>query len=233
MNKDKRKEVFGTLEKSETLFSVEDKIIKGTKVFESLTPFPGYYSEHPFDVKPLYLYIGLKEDYSIFDIARAHRKIQEEYKITFEAAKARIQIHDRSCNVLRLRHLLSYDQVKTIQEGFEKYGLKPHPYTGKQKNEEAHITLTKLFCIEEFLKGIYLDCSEDYHAYLVIPRKLSWIEFDGITSQVKYNWEESKFDVALGAFFIEGKLVEMVRIYSKKLTEAYLKDLHKLFLSKM
>lgn len=233
MNKDKTKEVFGTLEKSETLFSVEDKIIKGSKVFESLNPFPGYYSEHPYDVKPLYLYIGLKEDYSIFDIARAHHKIQKENKLTFEAAKARIQIHDRSCNVLRLRHLERYDQVKLIQEGFAKEGLQPHPFTGRHVNEEAHITLTKLFCIEEFSKGIYMDCSEDYHAYLVIPRKLSWVEFDEITTQVKYNWEESKFDVALGAFFIEGRLVEMVRVYSKKLTEKYLKDLHQLYLSKM
>jgi hypothetical protein len=229
----KEREVFGMLEKSETLFSIEDKIIKGTKVFESLNPFPGYYSEFPYDVKPVYLYVGMKEDYSMFDISRAHKKIENENKLKFEVAKATIKMHDRFCHVLRLRHLDRYDQVKTIQEGFKKEGLKPLSFSGKRENEEAHITLTKLFCIEKITDNIYMDCSEDYHAYLIIPRKLSWKEFEEVSKQVKYNWDESKFDVAIGSLFIGRELVEMVRIYSKKLTKGYLKDLRHLFLSKL
>lgn len=233
MNKNKKKEVFGTLEKSETLFLIEDKIIKGTMVFESLNPFPGYYSEYPYDVKPVYLYIALKEDYSVFDIARAHRDIENVNKLKFEAAKAVAQIGNKFINVLRLRHLDCYDQVKTIQEGFEERGLKPIPFSGKKGNQEAHITFKKLFCIEKLAKGIYMDCSEDFHAYLVIPQKLSWVEFEGVATQVIHNWEGSKFDIALGSFFVCGELVEMVRIYSKKLSKGYLKDLYDLFLSKM
>lgn len=45
MEYNKKLEVFGNLLKQEKLFPVEDKIVAGSLVFESLDPFPGYYSD--------------------------------------------------------------------------------------------------------------------------------------------------------------------------------------------
>ena len=63
MERNKRFEVFGTLTKTETVFTIDDKIIPGTLVFEALRPFPGYYSESPTSAKPVYMYLALEEQY--------------------------------------------------------------------------------------------------------------------------------------------------------------------------
>ena len=78
-----------------------------------------------------------------------------------------------------------------------------------------------------------MDCSEDFHAYILLPKDMTPEEFKGINQQVIYNWYGSKFDAAKGAFYYKFKLREMVRIYSKKLDLNYLEDLQRLYLSKI
>ena len=136
--------------------------------------------------------------------------------------------------MVRLRHLDSFDQLIPIQNEFIKAGihLKMNLLTST-KNEIGFIQLLKMFHIRKLEKGIYLDTSEDYHAYLVLSRNLTREEFDETTLKVKYNWELTSFDVAYGCFFIRGKLKDMVRIYSKNLSAEYLTELRKLYLLKM
>jgi hypothetical protein len=49
MELNKRFEVFGTLIKTETVFTIDHKILTGTLVFEALKPFHGYVCQerHP------------------------------------------------------------------------------------------------------------------------------------------------------------------------------------------
>jgi pantothenate kinase-related protein Tda10 len=66
-----------------------------------------------------------------------------------------------------------------------------------------------------------------------LPKELNWDDFNALTNRVKYNWEESKFDAAVGAFMHNGQLHEFVRVYSNKLTKEYLEALRKLYLEKL
>jgi len=233
MGKNKKIEVFGTLSKSETLFTISDKTIPGTLVFESFQPFPGYYNEVPNESKPVYLYIGLEKDYEVFEVSRAFQHIKKTKGWNFEAACASVKIYNKTFHTLRLRHLDSYDDIRPIQEAFAELGIKPKAITGKWKHEEGIITLKKNFCIQKVGKGIFMDCSEDYHAYILLPKYMTSEEFNEYNQQVIYNWFGSKFDSAKGAFYYKFKLREMVRIYSKKLDLNYLEDLQKLYLSKI
>ncbi len=233
MGKYKKIEVFGMLGKTETLFTIHDKTIPGSLVFESLAPFPGYYTDVPNDTKPVYLYMALDKDYTVFDIERAHKAVKEAYDWKFEAAKAKISIYDKHYDVVRLRHLDSFDQLAPIQEQFSTLGLKPKITSAHWKGDDGYIELHKLFCIRKEDKGIYRDASEDYHSYILLPRKLSQEEFNEITRQVKYNASLSSFDAASGCFFLKRKLREMVRIYTKKDDLEYLKELQTLYLSKI
>jgi len=234
MGKIRKDEVYGTLEKSESLFVVHGKSLAGSLVFESLAPFPGYYDQHESDATPVYLYIALDHEYSVFDIERAKMAIKKTYDWRFEAAKGKIDLYDKHFDVVRLRHLDSFDQLIPIQNEFVKAGIGLKMNSGVNiKNEVGYIQLLKLFYISKMGKGIYIDTTEDYHAYLVLPRKLTKEEFDETTLKVKYNWELTGFDAAAGCFFIRGKLKEMVRIYSKNLTIEYLTALRKLYLLKM
>ena len=234
MGKNRKDEVYGTLGKCESLFVVQGKSRPGSLVFESLAPFPGYYNQLENDAKPVYLYVAIDHEYSVFDIERAKLSVKKTYDWRFEAAKGKIDLFDKHFDVVRLRHLDSFDQLIPIQDEFMKAGIKLKMNTlTNVKNEKGFIQLLKIFNISKLGKGIYIDTSEDYHAYLLLPYKLTQKEFEETTLKVKYNWESTGFDSASGCFFIRGKLKEMVRIYSKNLTIEYLEALRKLYLSKI
>ncbi|MEI6142053.1 MAG: hypothetical protein WCP85_22460 [Mariniphaga sp.] len=234
MGKNRKDDVYGMLGKYESLFVVSGKSLPGSLVFESLNPFPGYYDHQENDIKPVYLYVALDQEYSVFDIERAKQVVKNTYDWHFEAAKGKIDLFGKHYDVVRLRHLDSFDQLIPIQNEFLKAGLKlKMSSSGKGKDQKGFIKLFKLFHISKLGKGIYIDTSEEFHAYLVLPRQLSWEEFVDTTLKVRYNWESTDFDAAIGGFFIKGELKEMVRIYSKNVSLEYLSTLRELYLTKM
>lgn len=233
MEQNKRIEVFGTLSKTETVFTIDHKIIPGTLVFEALKPFPGYYSDSPTSAKPVYMYLALEEQYEMEDILRASQKVQLEFDIHFDAGKGFLQVFDTKYNVLRVRHLRDYNLLEKLQLSFTENGIHFLHKSKKYKDELVKIRIIKFFSLEEIAENIFLDKREKYHAYLQIPRHLEWEEFNDITNKVKYNWVESKFDAAKGSFYYDGVLHEVVRIYSDKIDPEYLKELLKLYIDKM
>lgn len=233
MEQNKRFEVFGTLTKNETVFTIDHKILPGTLVFEALRPFPGYYYDTPTGAKPVYLYLALEEQYTLVEIIRASQKVQLEFNSPFDAGKGFLEIYDEKYNVLRIRHLRDYDLLEKLQQSFTANGIHFLHKSKKYKDESVKIRIIKFFSLEEIAESIFLDKREKYHAYLQIPRHLNWEEFDNITKKVKYNWVESKFDAAKASFYYDGELHEVVRIYSDKIGSEYLKELRKLYLDKM
>lgn len=233
MEQNKRFEVFGTLTKKETVFTIEDKIMPGTLVFEALRPFSGYYSDSPMGVKPVYLYLALEEQFTLIDIIRASQNVQLEFKTPFDAGKGFVELHNEKYNVLRIRHLKDYDLLEKLQQSFTDNGIRFLRKSKKLKDEHVKISILKFFSLEEIADNIFLDRREKYHAYLKLPQYLNWDQFEAITNKVKYNWVESKFDAAKAVFYHEGKLLEVVRIYSNKIGPEYLKELLKLYLEKM
>ena len=234
MGKNRKDDVYGMLGKYESLFVVSGKSLPGSLVFESLNPFPGYYDHQENDIKPVYLYVALDHEYSVFDIERAKLAVKKTYDWHFEAAKGKIDLFGKHYDVVRLRHLDSFDQLAPIQNEFIKAGLKlKMSSSGKGKDQKGFIQLLKLFHIHKLGKGIFIDTSEEFHSYLVLPRRLPWEEFVETTLKVRYNWESTDFDAAIGCFFIHGELKEMVRIYSKNVSLEYLTALRELYLTKI
>ena len=233
MEQNKRFEVFGTLTKTETVFTIDHKIMPGTLVFEALRPFPGYYSDSPLSAKPVYLYLALEEQYTLVDIIRASQKVQLEFNSPFDAGKGFLEIFDEKYNVLRIRHLRDYDLLEKLQRSYTANGIRFLHKAKKIKNELVVIKIIKFFNLEEISEGIFLDKREKYHAYIEIPCHLNWKKFDEVSNKVKYNWVESNFDAAKAAFYHEGELHEVVRIYSNKIAPEYLKELRKLYIDKL
>lgn len=233
MEQNKRFEVFGTLSKTETVFTIDHKIMPGTLVFEALRPFPGYYSDSPQSAKPVYLYLALEEQFTLIDIIRASQKVQLEFNSPFDAGKGFMEVHNEKYNVLRIRHLRDYDLLEKLQQSFTDNGIRFLRKSKKLNDEKVKISIIKFFSLEEIAEGIFLDRREKNHAYIKIPQYLNWDQFDTVSNKVKYNWVESKFDAAKAVFYHEGELHEVVRIYSNKIGPEYLKELRKLYLDKM
>ena len=234
MGKNRNEDVYGMLGKYESLFVVSGKSLPGSLVFESLNPFPGYYDHQENDIKPVYLYVAIDHEYTVFDIERAKLAVKKTYDLHFEAAKGKIDLFGKHYDVVRLRHLDSFDQLAPIQHEFIKAGLKlKMSSSGKGTEQKGFIQLLKIFHIHKLGKGIYIDTSEEFHSYFVLPRRLLWEEFVEMTLKVRYNWESSDFDAAVGCFFIRGALKEMVRIYSRNVSLEYLTALRELYLMKI
>jgi hypothetical protein len=226
-------EVFGTIRKQETVLTIDDKVQTGTLVFEALEPFPGYYHETPFGTNPVYMYLALQEQYPLIDIIRATQKVEKVFNEKFDAGKGFIHFVDTSYNVLRVRHLNRYDLIGDLQNAYNDQGIRFMMKTKRGFEGVAQIKVVKFFNLTPLEEGIYLDNKEENHAYIELPKELNWDDFNALTNRVKYNWEESKFDAAVGAFMHNGQLHEFVRVYSNKLTKEYLEALRKLYLEKL
>jgi hypothetical protein len=233
MEYNKKMEVFSNLVKLEKLTILEDKITPGTLVFESLDPFPGYYSDFPDSKPPVYLYLALDKPYRLEEILRATQKIQPDFEEHFDAGKGIATIVNEEIPVIRLRHFGNYDIVVPLQEAYNEAGIGFLKRTKKQSEYEALVRIVKMLYLKQVEPNIFIDLKEDFHGYILIPRYLTWRQFEKITKQVRYNWFGSKFDAAYGSFYYETRLYEFVRIYSNKLDTDYLQDIRSLYLEKL
>ena len=229
----KKIEVFSNLVKLEKIFPVEDRIVQGSLVFESIDPFPGYYSESPDSSPPLYLYLALDELYRLEQILRAVQEIEPLFEEHFDAGKGIISIGSEDIPVIRLRHIGNYENVIPLQKALMEHGIGYLKRSRKSGEYLALIRIVKMMYLKQVEPHIYVDLKEEFHGYFEIPRYLNWNKFEAVTRQVKYNWFGSKFDAAYGSFFHESRLHEFVRIYATSLDNSYLREIRNLYLEKL
>ncbi|MBN2744923.1 hypothetical protein LX69_03126 [Breznakibacter xylanolyticus] len=237
MNSEHIIERYGNLMKLESLISMDEKILPNTFVLEAPEPFPGffgYYNEVPVDAKPLYVYFVLKHLYTLEEVTRAWLKIRTHFPaVNMHAAAGTVNIYNDLYHVLRIRHLDTYDQIAQLQELFIKEGFELAKKPSHKIEAQAIIRIKKFFILKEIDHGIYLDMTEKDHGYIVIPKLLSWKEFDDITHQVKNNWEKSNFDAAIGHFHNNFEITDMIRIYNPTLSLNYLQEIKAKYLARI
>lgn len=229
----KKTEVYVNLTKNDTLVALDEKVLPGSLVFESLNPFPGYYHELPTDARSMYLYLVLDKSYPLEYILRATQNIEKVYKWNFDAGKAYLTIGTTALDAIRLRHLPELDLVEKIQEAYVSQGISFLMNKNLKGRIEAHSKIVKFLMLEELDKGIFLNTGDTTFAYIEISKYLNSEEFTQVAMDVKYNWEGHEFDAARASFYKEGKLYEVVRIRSDKMDVHYLKQIQKLFETKI
>ncbi len=213
-------EYYGALIKAETLYTLEDKVMPNTFVLEAPEPFPGfyhYYHEHPGDNKPLYVYLVLDSSYTLEEVTRATQKIGSYFPSKLDAALAKIYIHNEIYTVIRLRHFESYDIIAELQSAFIGEGIRMHKGMKKAINGEGLIRLQKFFAVRQMSETVLFDTNELDHAYFFIDKHLTWKNFEQITMLVKSNWNSTMFDAAMGFFYVNFKVKDMIRIYNSSL----------------
>ena len=220
---------YGNLLKEEDLELMNDKILPNTFVLEAPEPFPGYYGYYndiPMESKPLYVYLVLKRLYTLEEVTRAYQNIKKYFPAErMHAAAGTISIFNSNYDVLRIRHLDSYDQVADLQSFFQEEGFEFAKRPGRNIGGKGVIRIKKFFILEEKSEGIFFDLIELDHAYFALPRYFKWMEFEDITRKVKYNWDKSVFDAALGHYHNDFEIVDMVRIYNPKVDLDYVKSI--------
>uniref|UniRef100_UPI00321643C4 hypothetical protein n=1 Tax=uncultured Draconibacterium sp. TaxID=1573823 RepID=UPI00321643C4 len=229
----KKIEVFVNLTKKDTIVALDNNILSGSLVFDSLNPFPGYYHELPTDASSMYIYMVLDKPYPLEDILRATQNMGKEYEWNFDAGKAYITIGSTSLDAIRVRHLPAIEMVEKIQQAYAKQGINFLMNKKLQGKLEADVKIVKFLVLEELGKGIYLNSEDPTFAYIEIPKYLSPEAFHKVSMDVKYNWTGHEFDAASASFYKEGKLYEVVRIRSDKMDVDYLNNIQKLYTEKI
>ena len=227
---------FGSLLKEETLEIIKDKILPNTVVLEAVNPFPGYYEYYENlqkDIKPYYIYLVTDKKYNLEEFTRATQKIMKSFDAKFHAAIGSITIYNDVYDVIRIRRLNTYDQVRELQEAYSAEGINFEMHKNIQHNSKAMIQLTKFFAVDVLEDGFFTDHIEPNHGYFTIPQKLSWSQFEELTKQVKYNMDMIHFDASLGFIYDHFKAIDMIRIYSEKLDLDLMKKIKSKYLERI
>ena len=233
MGNNKKIEVFVNLTKRDTVVAIEEKVLRGSLVFDSLNPFPGYYHETPTSSRPIYIYMVLAHQYPLEEIIRATQNIEKEYDWNFDAGKGYMTLGSVFLNVIRLRHLPELDMVVKIQEAYEKQGILFLMNKKLKGKLEANVKIVKFLNLEMIGEGIYVNAEDPTFGYVEIPKYLHHVAFVKVSMDVKYNWDGHEFDAASASFYNEGRLYEVVRIRSDQNDEEYLAKIKKLFADKI
>lgn len=233
MGDNKKIEVFVNLTKNDTVVAIDEKILPGSLVFDSLNSFPGYYHETPTSSRPIYIYMVLSRQYPLEEVIRATQNIEKEYGWNFDAGKGYMEIGSEFLNVIRMRHLPEIDLVLKIQEAYLKQGIDFLMNKKLKGKLDVRVKIVKFSSLEKVGEGTYISSDEPTFAYVEIPKYLDRKIFSKVSMDVKYNWEGHEFDAARGSFYENGKLYEVVRIRSNKMDADYLAKIRKLYLEKI
>lgn len=233
MGNNKKIEVFVNLTKADIVVAIDEKVLPGSVVFDSLNPFPGYYHESPTSSRPIYIYLVLARQYPLEEIIRATQNIEKQYNWNFDVGKGYMTIGSEYLNVIRVRHLPQIDLVEKIQEAYIKQGI--HFLMNKKLKGklEVNVKIVKFLMLEIIGEGIYSYCDDPTFAYIEIPKYLSHEAFMKVSMDVKYNWDGHEFDAASSSFYNEGILYETVRIRSDQNDLDYLTRIKKLYTEKI
>lgn len=219
MNATKTIERFGGLIKEEPLASLQDDILlHNTTVLESITPFFGYYNYEPHALKPQYLYCPLNGYFSFETITRATQSIRQSFQGPFDAATGTITMHGISSQVIRIRNLENYKHISTLQQLYLEEGISFSKRWRKVEEEMGMIKLRKFFFLEHVSEDIFIDKSQDHHAYFIVPEQIDWDKFKVLTDRVKYDTDSYYFDGAIAFLYHLGEIRDMIRIYRENFT---------------
>jgi len=205
-------ETIGTIEKKEPLTAVGyDEL-----VLESLHPFPGYFGTTvPDKDEPGSLFVITRSKYTEEKIIRVIQKIKKEKKLAFDGSPGMVTLYNMLNPCVRLKDVRTYEEVPGIIEAFKQEGIefmtnrKVEPYSG-------NIKVKKYFLLEAITNCTFIDVEDPAMHYFTIPFQLRWNQFEKMTNDIRNNFEDNKFDAALGSFYRRTGVVDVIRIYDQQ-----------------
>lgn len=223
---------FGTLEKSENLVPIEIPEGLDTLVYESESPFLGYYDDYPGKHNDAtYLYLAIDSHQNFVELHRVILQTYALHKNCMDMDYAKLRINYHNVYAIRLRAFKDLSKVPMIQKTLVDLGVQ---FSKKNTRSESgcHTRIAKYFSLREIEENIWFDEKVDKHGYIQLPKRIELEEFKVLVKKVRNNWKGFSFDAGLAALCLEDKVIEMARIYTKHVNdENYLKDLQKVFLS--
>ncbi len=221
---------YGTIEKKENITTINIPDGLDTLVYESISPFKGYYDNFPDKHNNItYLYLPIDNYQNFIDLHRIIIASRCSLDKCIDMDYAELTYQKQPIYAIRVRGFDDLSQVAAIQKTLSAHSVK---FTAKktQKDFESVVRITKYFFLDKQNEGIWLDSKVEKHGYIELAKYLNHKDFTSLLKSVKNNWSGYTFDAAQATLCSEDKVVDMVRIYSKHVKdEGYLSDLKKVF----
>ena len=208
-------QVCGSISKQEILNLIKTNILPGTFVAEASEPYANYYGNTPKEVKPNSIFLFTRNFYFLEEILSLDPSIKNCPLDKLNLASAIIYIQGKQYPAIRLKFFPDYKHLTNIQECLIKQRVELASQVsikGKYRTD-----IHKLFELEEDEPGIFFDQLESNKGYFTFPKKLSSSEFYDIFASIKNNSSCRLFDAEQGYFILNGKITNMVRVYSEGL----------------
>ncbi len=214
---DCRIEAFGYVTKIEKLNTIEHNVVSNSFVLHTIEPFPGYYERTmPDDLAPRSMFMITEKNYSKEFIIRVSQKVHEQVLFPCSFTYAELTFNNTHYTAIRVAQLQEYQNLEKIQELFIQEGIELKRQ--KKVATSAIIKIYRTFDVKAWSDDIYNDL-EFPICYLRIPHPLEWDYFEKITQRVKNNIINRSFDAALGLMYRKSGVMDMIRIYDKKIDE--------------
>lgn len=215
MNSNNTIKVCGSITKIESLFRLKENILTNTFVAEANLPYSNYYGSMPGKSKPNSIFMFTERYYSLEEALRFTQNIEFCAHNEVNVASAIMQFSHKCHPAIRIRNFPDYKRLGKLQQCYIDQGVK---FARKVNLEpETLVTVNKCFELKEVEKNIFWDQVEKNEGYIVISRYLDRKQFKELMEAVRNNGNCHIFDSAMGGLIIEGKAINIIRIYSGNL----------------
>lgn len=215
MESEKTLRACGSITKKESLAAITSNVLMHTVVAEANRPYNDYYGRVPDKLQPNSLFLFTERFYTLEEALRLTQNIDVCSKNKVNTASAVFLFQNEHVPAIRIKNFPDYHQLKMLQECYMKLGVKFSRRV--QIEEEAVVSVSKCFFLQEAGDGLFLDKDEKNEGYISIPHRPEWTVFKEIMQKVRHNSLYLFFDAAIGGLILNGQVQDIIRIYSGNL----------------
>lgn len=217
--------VCGSITKKESLIYFKGNKLDNTTIAEADQPYSNYYGQIPDKPRPNSLFLFTELEYSLEEVLRLTQNIDICAKNQVNVASAVLYINKHRLPAIRIRNFPDYEHIKMLQQCYTEQGVMFSKRSLPDK--EAIIKVNKCFWLEDAGDGYFLDLDEENEGYITFPYYPEMSEFEILIQNIRNNSSCSLFDAALGGLIIDGKVKDIIRIYTGHLNLDILKCIMK------
>ncbi len=213
----------GYILKKERLASLSNGDEYRELILENLDPFPAFFTHdnqpmYEAEKKPRCCYLILNEERFNQEekFIRLNTQLkQENPSIRFNAALGNLQMNNKTMACVRLL-IENFDQLPQLLLQFKQAGL----VLKSRKLIKPYLSLIgirKFFELEQLSEGIYKDLDQEETYYFQVVSYVDWDTFERITVHIRKGMDHKLYDAAQAALYRKSGLLDLVRIYDKKI----------------
>ncbi|WP_297092574.1 hypothetical protein [uncultured Draconibacterium sp.] len=213
----------GIIIKHEKLIQITLNTPENIYIAEATNPYANYYGRTPRKATPNSIFLFTKRFHFLEEIMNMAVGIEKCLLERINIASALIESGGKQFAAIRIKNFPDYSQLIKLQKCLTAQGI---IFLDKVTlEEEVKAIINKHFVLTELEEQFYIDQLEDHKGYFITDQPLSSSAFEKKIKQIRNNGNCRLFDAVQGKTIIDGKIHELIRIFSEKIDIELLKCL--------